>query len=59
MEVAMKAFVFEVYSLIVGSIVGFIVMHFDPQLTIIAAVATMILTFWFLCIFTSTSEADL
>ncbi len=55
----MKAFVFEVYSLIIGSIVGFIVMHFEPQLTIIAAVATMILTFWFLCIFTSTSEADL
>ena len=55
----MKAFVFGIYSLIIGTFVGFIVMNFKPQLTIFAAVATMIFTFWILCFLTGTHEVDL
>jgi len=55
----MKAFTFGTYSLIIGAIVGFVVMNIEPQLTIIAAVAVMIFTFWMLCALTGTREVDL
>lgn len=55
----MKVWVFGIYSLIFGAITGFVVMNIKPQLSVLTAVATIILVFWLLCIFTNTQEADL
>jgi hypothetical protein len=55
----MKAFVFGVISLIIGAIVGFVVMAIESQWSVIAAIVTMIFTFWMLCIFTNTQEGAL
>ena len=54
-----KATVFGIISLIIGAIVGFIVMSIEPRASVIAAIATIALVFWMLCIFTNTSEAQL
>jgi len=55
----MKVFTFGSYSMIIGVIVGLIVMTIEPQLSVIAAIVTLIFVFWALCIFTNTQEGEL
>lgn len=54
-----KANVFMLISLIFGAIVGFIVMAIEPRASVFAAIATIALVFWLLCIFTNTGEGAL